>query len=117
MLEGVSVWLIVVDVDSITKTCIKLHDNVHADTSIWYEQQALGSSSDYSEIWKDTPASASSLLKMLLACLQEVCLHPLVAMHHDGTVLLAALSQLSQRQAVMLLRYLLQWMQHHTGKL
>ncbi|KAK9865547.1 hypothetical protein WJX84_006003 [Apatococcus fuscideae] len=48
---------------------------------------------------------------------QEVCLHPLVAMHHDGTVLLAALSQLSQRQAVMLLRYLLQWMQHHTGLL
>ncbi len=46
---------------------------------------------------------------------QEVCLHPLVAMHHDGTMLLAALSQLSQRQAVLLLRYLLQWMRHHTG--
>ncbi|KAK9818585.1 hypothetical protein WJX74_004306 [Apatococcus lobatus] len=48
---------------------------------------------------------------------QEVSLHPLVAMHHDSTVLLAALSQLSQRQAVQLLRYLLQWMRHHTGLL
>ena len=47
--------------------------------------------------------------------MQEVWLHPLVAMHHDSTVLLAALSQLSQRQAGQLLRYLLQWMRHHTG--
>jgi len=42
----------------------------------------------------------------------QLCLHPLVAMRHDPSVLLAALRELSAAHALALLRYMLQWLRN-----
>ena len=46
---------------------------------------------------------------------QEVCLHPVVAMTHDSTLLLSALRQLSGSQALALAQYLLKLMAKYSG--
>jgi hypothetical protein len=46
---------------------------------------------------------------------QEVCLHPVVAMQHDGITLVTALRQLSASQAAALATYLVKWLSKFQG--
>ena len=55
-------------------------------------------------------------LKLGLACLQEVCLHPLVAMPIPQTERVAAVRLLPAAAALQLLQYLAKLVQLHAGK-
>ena len=55
-------------------------------------------------------------MKLLPACLQEVCLHPLVSMPIPQTERVAAVRQLPAAAALQLLQYLAKLVQLHAGK-
>ena len=48
--------------------------------------------------------------------LQEICLHAVVAMQMDSTMLLTVLQTLMPEQALLLARYLLKWLAFHEGE-
>ena len=43
----------------------------------------------------------------------QLCLHPLVAAHHDGALLVTALREVPAPHAVALLKYLLKWLRNY----
>jgi hypothetical protein len=50
-------------------------------------------------------------------CVQEVCLHAMVAGGHDNAVVLAALRQLRAPEVLRLTAYLSKWTKRHPGEI
>lgn len=54
---------------------------------------------------------------MAYLCVQEVCLHAMVAGGHDNAVVLAALRQLRAPEVLRLTAYLSKWTMRHPGEI
>ena len=49
-------------------------------------------------------------------CMQEICMHSVLAGEHDQAVLQAALRRLQQPQVARLIAYLLKWVSRQPGE-